>query len=292
MSFWRAPSLDELAIIAAAIIAFIVWKTAIDDSGGDAVPAPTPVVATPAPATATAAATATPTPVATAAPSPTATPTPAPAVSTDQCDFGDVAANVRAAIVEVAADFGTERSRGGTAFHIGGGVYVTAAHVIQNDDGRTAGTITLWAGDRPLSATVIKRGSFSEDRLERDIATLRAEGINAVLKTRSPSRNDEVASIDVRAFGYPWSGIRDDSSPGGTLQTSRGVFSARTTRDGIEIVQTDAGVDRGMSGGPLVDECGYALAVASFSETRVTDGEAEDSEFPVFISIAELDNLE
>lgn len=280
MSFWRAPSLDELAIIAAAIIAFIVWKTVIDDSGGDAAPAPTPVpVAT---ATVVATATATPTPVAT---SPAATPTPAPAVSTDQCDFGEHRERVRAAIVQVVTESGQ-----GTAFHIGDGVYVTAAHVIQDDLGRTAGTITLYAGDRPLNADVIKEGSFSEDRLERDIATLRAEAISAVIKPRNPYPSEDDTDQDVRAFGYPWSGLQDDRSLGGTLQTSRGVVSAVTTTDGIRNLQIDGGVDRGMSGGPLVDECGDVLGVAH--GTRVTDDVDDPSDFPIFISIAELDNLE
>ena len=281
MSFWRAPSYDELAIIAAAIIAFIVWKTVIDDSGGDAAPAPTP---TPV-ATATVAATATPTPSATAAPSPTATATPAPAVSTDQCDFSEHRERVRAAIVQVVTESGQ-----GTAFHIGGGVYVTAAHVIQDDFGRTAGTITLYADDRPLDAAVIKEGSFSEDRLERDIATLRAEAISAVIRPRTPYPSEDDTDKDVRAFGYPWSGLQDDRSLGGTLQTSRGVVSAVTTTDGIRNLQIDGGVDRGMSGGPLVDECGAVLGVAH--GTRVTDDVDDPSDFPIFISIAELDNLE
>ena len=280
MSFWQRPSLDELAIIVAVIVAFIVWKTAIDDDGAVAAPPPTPApVATPAPA-------ATPTPAATAAPSPTATPTPAPAVvDPDQCDFGDVATDVRAAIVEVVAE---DLGAGGTAFHIGGGVYVTAAHVIQDDFGRIARAIILYAGDRSFPATVISMGAFSQIGLERDIATLRAEGIPAVLSYRAPSEDD--TDIDVRAFGYPWSGIEDDREAGGSLQTSRGVVSAVTVSEGIEIVQTDAGVDRGMSGGPLVDECGNALAVASFILS--TDDADDPSEFPVFISIAELDKLE
>ena len=280
MSFWQRPSLDELAIIVAVIVAFLVWKFAIDDDGAVAAPPPTPApVATPAPA-------ATPTPAATAPSSPTATPTPAPAVADpDQCDFGEVATDVRAAIVQVVVEGGS-----GTAFHIGDGVYVTAAHVIQDEDGRTARTIILYAGDRSFSATVISMGAFSQIGLERDIATLRAEGIPAVLSYRAPSEND--TDIDVRAFGYPWSGIEDDREAGGSLQTSRGVVSAVTVSEGIEIVQTDAGVDRGMSGGPLVDECGNALAVASFYEIRETNDGNDPSEFPVFISIAELDNLE
>lgn len=280
MSFWQRPSLDELAIIVAVIVAFIVWKTAIDDDGAVAAPPPTPApVATPAPA-------ATPSPVATAAPSPTATPTPAPAVADpDQCDFGDVAADVRAAVVEVAAE---DLGATGTAFHIGRGVYVTAAHVIQDDAGRTARAIALYAGNRRMSATVISVGSFSRTGLERDIATMRADPIDAVLSWRAPSEDD--TDIDVRAFGYPWSGIDDDREAGASIQTSRGVVSAVTVSEGIEIVQTDAGVDRGMSGGPLVDECGNALAVASFILS--TDDVDDPSEFPVFISIAELDKLE
>ena len=194
---------------------------------------------------------------------------------------------MRAAIVEVQADFGFELS-GGTAFHIGGGIYVTAAHVVQDDGGGVARAITLHAGDTTLSATVISIGSFSRIGLERDIATLRAEPVAAVLAYRAPSESD--TDIDVRAFGYPWSGIEDDRDPGGSLQTSRGVVSAVTVSEGIAIVQTDAGVDRGMSGGPLVDECGKALAVASFILS--TDDVDDPSEFPVFISIAELENLE
>ena len=285
MSFWRAPSLDELAIIAAAIIAFIVWKTVIDDSGGDPAPTPTPVpVATPAPAaTPTSPATATAAATATATPSPTATPQ--PAVSTDQCDFREHRERVRAAIVQVVTESGQ-----GTAFHIGGGVYVTAAHVIQDDFGRTAGTITLYAGDRSLDAGVIKEGSFSEDRLERDIATLRAEAISAVIKPRNPYPSEDDTDKDVRAFGYPWSGLQDDRSLGGTLHTSRGVVSAVTTTDGIRNLQIDGGVDRGMSGGPLVDECGDVLGVAH--GTRVTDDVDDPSDFPIFISISELENLE
>ena len=282
MSFWQRPSLDELAIIVAVIVAFIVWKTAIDDDGAVAAPPPTPApVATPTPA-------ATPSPAATAASSPTATPTPAPAVADpDQCDFGEVATDVRAAIVEVVAE---DLGAGGTAFHIGGGVYVTAAHVIQDEDGRTARTIILYAGDRSFPATIDKVGSYSDTGVLRDLATLSAEPVPAVLRRRPPSEDDEVSSIDVRAFGYPWSGLQDDRSISGTLQTSRGFVSAVTTTDGIEIVQTNAGVDRGMSGGPLVDECGYALAVASFNLR--TDDADDPSDFPVFISIAELDKLE
>ena len=45
----------------------------------------------------------------------------------------------------------------------------------------------------------------------------------------------------------------------------------------------------GMSGGPLVDECGFAIAVAS-AVPRALRGESGDG-LTVFISMAELEKL-
>lgn len=291
MSFWSRLTLDELLIVLAAIIVFVVYIT-LPDGGDDAplpdaTPAPTAtpvptVVATEAPAT-TAAAQPTPTPTPTAIATPVATAAPAVA-SPDECDFGEVADSVRAAIVQVFTDGGS-----GTAFHIGGGVYVTAAHVIQDEAGQTRPQVTLMANGQSFPATVEKEGAFSRFSLQRDLAVLRGQPIAAVLETRAPTEADR--DIDVRAFGYPWSSVGDSGAGGAIpLQTSKGIISAVTVADGIEIIQTDAGVDRGMSGGPLVDECGVALAVASF--VLSTDDADDPGDFAAFISITELENLD
>lgn len=293
MSFWYRPTIDELLIVLIGVIAFVVY---VSVGSGDDEPVP---VATPA-ATATVAATAAPTVEPTPTPAPTPTPTPTPtaspvatpaatpepaAANPDECDFGDVADSVRAAIVQVFTDAGS-----GTAFHIGGGRYVTAAHVIQDEGGRTMPVIMIQADGRRFEATVEREGSFSRSRTERDLAVLRAQAIVAVLQTRAPTEDDR--DIDVRAFGYPWSSVGDTGGTDGSvpLQTSKGIVSAVTIANGIEIIQTDAGVDRGMSGGPLVDECGYALAVASFILT--TDDADDPGDFAAFISIAEIENLD
>ncbi len=283
MSFWHRPAIEEVLIVLVGIIAFSVY---IGVRGGDegsvvdvtpAAPATETPTPTPTPST--------PTPTPTSTPSPTVVPTatPEPAVtSPDECDFGDVASNVRAAIVLVDTETGS-----GTAFHIGGGRYVTAAHVIQDEAGQTALRITLYTDGRYWPATVEREGSYSRFSLERDLAVLQAEAIPAVLEIRSPTEDD--TDIDVRAFGYPWSSVGDRGTAV-PLQTSKGVVSAVTVADGIAIVQTDAGVDRGMSGGPLVDECGYALSVASFILN--TDDVDDPGDFAVFISVAELANLD
>ena len=292
MSFWSRPRLDELLIVLVAIIIFVVYIT-LPDGGEEApletaVPTPTATavpteVATTPPAT-TAPTEAEETVAATPAVAATVTAEPAVA-SPDECDFVEVADDVRAAIVQVFTDFGSS----GTAFHIGGGLYVTAVHVIQDEAGRTSPQITLLAGDRSFPVTGEREGSFSTVTLERDLAVLRGQAIAAVLTTRPPTDGDR--DIDVRAFGYPWSSVGDSSTSGAVpLQTSKGIISAVTVANGIEIIQTDASVDRGMSGGPLVDECGVALAVASF--VLSTDDVDDPGDFAAFISIAELENLD
>lgn len=135
-----------------------------------------------------------------------------------------------------------------------------------------------------LHASVEEEGSFSRQRTERDLAVLSADPIGHMLAERVPTAHD--IDEDVRALGYPWSRRGDDREP----RLSRGTVSAVTTSDGIAIVQVDARTEQGMSGGPLVDECGAAIAVASFVPLR--DDGGDQGEFAVFISIAELANLQ
>ncbi len=203
----------------------------------------------------------------------------------DECDFGEVADTVRGAVVQVFTNTGS-----GTAFHIGGGRYVTAAQVVQDEAGRTLPFIEIVADGVSYNATVELAGSFSRIGTERDLAVLQAQAIPQSLLTRSPMAED--TDIDVRAFGYPWSSVSDRDQTDGVvpLQTSKGIVSAITLADGIELIQTDASVDRGMSGGPLVDECGSVLAVASFLPS--TDDVDDPGDFAGFISVAELANLD
>ena len=93
----------------------------------------------------------------------------------------------------------------------------------------------------------------------------------------------------MRALGYPWSQAGDDSAAVPAPVVVRGVLSNAAVRDNIAVVQADVQAQSGMSGGPLVDECGFVLAVAS-AVPRALRGEAGDG-LTVFISMAELDKL-
>ena len=292
-------SWDDAVIVAAAIAVFVFMR--FSAGGGESADAPvgtTTPTATASPAAGVTIPAATPAIVSPSAPAPAAgvaTPaaTPSPASEARgpaSCDFPEELARVRGAVVQVFAGTNLRQAESawtGTGFHIGGGRYVTAAHVIQDDDGNLLPDILVrsWAEGREMPATVLQEGFFSEQRTERDLATLRADPIGHALETRPPADSD--IAWDVRALGYPWSRRGDDLQP----RLSRGAVSAVTTSDGVAIVQVDVSTEQGMSGGPLVDECGTAIGVASFVPLRFDDNGETEGDFAVFISVAELANL-
>ena len=179
----------------------------------------------------------------------------------------------------------------GTGFHIGGGQYVTAAHVVQDESGNTHQQIWVESAATGQSelAEVVRVGSFSMSAAtqERDLAVLRAPPIEHAIEYRAPTADD--IERDVRALGYPWSQAQDQSADIPPPVVVRGVLSNTAVRDNISVVQADVQAQSGMSGGPLVDECGFAIAVAS-AVPRALRGEAGDG-LTVFISMAELEKL-
>ena len=306
------PRVDEVLLAVFAIVVFIAVQ--LGDGGEDspevtATPTPSaaaPEASTPATAVPTVAETATPTAAATtvretATPAPTtpaldetATPTAtlaAAAASTpdpDSCDFRDELERVRGAVVRIRSP---ESGSQGTGFHIGGGEYVTAAHVVQDESGKTHDDILMGSavtGDWE-PAVVVQVGSFSNSGRDqqRDLALLRAPPIEHSIDLNPPEKGD--TGRDVRALGYPWSQAPDDSASIPPPVVLRGILSNTADLNGIAIVQSDVRVQSGMSGGPLVDECGYALAVAA-SLPRALGDEAGEG-IGVFISMAELAKL-
>ncbi|MCY4616701.1 MAG: serine protease [Chloroflexi bacterium] len=310
------PRVDEALLAVFAIVVFIAVQ--LGDGGEDspevtATPTPSaaaPDASTPATAVPTVAETARPTAAATtvretATPAPTtpavdetATPTAtlaAAAASTpdpDSCDFRDELERVRGAVVRIRAPESPYSGSQGTGFHIGGGEFVTAAHVVQDESGNTHDDIYVASAltGRSERAEVVSTGSFSTsaDRQHRDLAILRsALVVEHSVAYRSPG-DDDVDEV-VRTLGYPWSQAEDESTAIPPPVVLRGTLSNIAVRDDIAVVQSDVQAQSGMSGGPLVDECGFVLAVAS-AVPRALRGEAGDG-LTVFISMAELAKL-
>ena len=292
------PTLDELLLAVFGVAALLIVQLGLGSDGSPDAADTTPTAdigtaaATPAAATtAVGAGTAAATPADATPAADGSTSDAAPTREPEACDFRDELERVRGAVVRIIVPEGAFGASAGTGFHIGGGEYVTAAHVVQDDRGEVHSDILVQSAVTTASvpAEVARIGSFSgrSDSQQRDVAVLRAAPIQHALDYRTPTEDD--VERDVRALGYPWSQAQDESARVPAPVVVRGVLSNTAVRDSIAIVQADVQAQSGMSGGPLVDECGVAIAVAS-AVPQALRGEAGDG-LTVFISMAELRNV-
>ena len=133
-------------------------------------------------------------------------------------------------------------SGSGTAFHIGSGEWLTAAHVVEQDR-----TVRLSSTTFDATATVVGLD------VARDLALLRTSSApTEALALIDVSTLD--SGITVWAIGYP-------PRVSGIASLSKGILSRIFVRNGFTSVQTDAAVNSGNSGGPLTDGCGRVVGL-------------------------------
>ena len=175
------------------------------------------------------------------APTPTPTPTPAPGDST-QCRLQDTAARVIASTVRVDTPTGT-----GSAFYVGNGQFVTAAHVVDDNPS----TIRLRNARYDAYASIV---GYTDDE-DGDLAILSApaSGLTALQWAGTLSVGETIIVV-----GYP-------EGMGLSASITRGIVSRRFTAEGVAYIQTDSAASPGNSGGPLVDACGRVAGVMSGS---------------------------
>lgn len=170
------------------------------------------------------------------------------------CRLEDAAQSVIAATVKLET-FWTS----GSAFHVGDGAFVTAAHLVD----REPEAITL--RNEQLEATASVTGWVRRD--EGDLAIL-AAGAPALAALAWGGAVTEGAGVAVA--GYPL-------GQGERASISAGIVSrVFTDEGGVTLVQTDAPTNAGNSGGPLVDACGRVVGVASWKFARDRRGLATD----------------
>ena len=139
-------------------------------------------------------------------------------------------------VVRIEAGSGT-----GTGFAAEPGLIVTAAHVVEGHD-----TVqVLHAGDVVTADVVLQDAG-------RDLAAIAVPpewGPRPMdIRTAEPAVGDAVF-----AAGHVLG--EDDAS------ISRGIVSAQLSEDGVRVLRTDAAINEGMSGGPLVDAQGKVVGV-------------------------------
>lgn len=125
---------------------------------------------------------------------------------------------------------------------------VTAAHVV----GTERDASVEWDGSRYRASVVTV-----DERA--DLARLRVADLPATALAIAPDAPTPGATAN--AIG----------APGGALSVTRGIVSAVVRRQGVEYIQTDAAINKGNSGGPLVDEDGRVLGIVVAKE-RMRDG--------------------
>ena len=154
------------------------------------------------------------------------------------CDMESAKLAVQRSTVKVVTRWGI-----GSAFYIGGGEFVTAAHVVED-----ASAIRLTSAQMPATSAVVV--GYLPDS---DVAILRASSSLPALTWH----NDETSvGMAVGIAGYP-AGLGDVAS------ISTGVVSRAFTGRGVSYVLTDAATSPGNSGGPLFDACGQVIGIIS-----------------------------
>lgn len=135
----------------------------------------------------------------------------------------------------------------GTAFVIReDGLLVTCAHVIEN-----ATKITVRLGDQEYPATVVA------EEAESDIAILKIDAkCSAVLPL--VDSDDVPLAEEIRAIGFPLSNVLGES-----MKISRGEISGIVQHESSPRFQTDATLNPGNSGGPVLNNRGAVVGIAS-----------------------------
>jgi hypothetical protein len=189
-----------------------------------------------------------------------ANPSAPPAVATAPvpADGGSVesaAARVVPAVVAIESSAGR-----GTGFFVAGGLVLTNAHVVGG-----AAYVSLRVAD----------GSTLNGRVLRtspgvDLAVVRPE--------RIPAGQAVLALRAVREVRVGQEVLAVGSALGVLTNTvTRGIVSGVRNAGGVTLIQTDAAVNPGNSGGPLVDRQGWVLGVTTLKMV----GEAESLSFAV-----------
>ena len=184
-----------------------------------------------------------------------APPTPAPASNgsgTEARSISDVVQKVEGGLVQIITPNGS-----GSGFVVSGdGLVVTNAHVVEAHSSVTVRSV----GGESYDAQVMGRDALV------DLAVLRVEA-GETLPPMPLGDSDHVRVGDeVIALGFP---LNDELGGGYTATT--GIVSAQRTHGAVERIQTDAAINPGSSGGPLVNRNGEVIGVNTISYDEYND---------------------
>jgi S1-C subfamily serine protease len=188
-----------------------------------------------------------------------------PPLSPTQQDITSVVAKVEPAVVRVE----TKDSVGSGIVIDKLGYVLTCNHVVEDVQ---SATIKLMTGEQ-YSSIVLGRDNL------RDLAIVKitVTGLDLSVVTLGNSDKLEIGE-DVIAIGYAL-GLE------GKPTVSKGVISAFRSENGIDYIQTDAALNPGNSGGPLINLKGDVIGIA---DVKIVHEAVEGMSFAIAIDDARL----
>ena len=249
---------------------------------------PSPSTSVPAPP-----ATNTPLPPATNTPLPPATNTPLPPVTNtpptsdrpalniqfigaadlsdeSKSSLADLIESIQAGVVQITTSSGSASGFIITA----DGLVITNEHVVS---GETSVGVWLTNGRR-YDADVLELDATS------DLALLQIDGGDSFQAFAIGNPDTVRMGHEVLALGFP---LADEI--GTNLTVTRGIISSTRVEDGVQLLQTDASLNPGNSGGPLVNNNGEVIGVNS-SRIEQTDAGRPVTNIGFAVSVSELEN--
>ena len=159
------------------------------------------------------------------------------------------AAELAAAVVHVQ----TEQSAG-SGFVAGDGLVLTSAHVVGDSS-----TVTVWFANGAR-----RIGTVTAIDTHLDIAVVEVPRIPASVRALDwQSADSPAVATPVWAWGYPLERAVIDAGFTRAPTVTSGIVSASRIRDQIWFLQTDAALNAGNSGGPVVNVEGNVVAIST-----------------------------
>ncbi|HEY8525231.1 MAG TPA: trypsin-like peptidase domain-containing protein [Acidimicrobiales bacterium] len=187
-----------------------------------------------------------------------ATPASSRQLSGDELDVAAVVAHLQGSVVAIETTvvarrgpFPVEGRGAGTGVVVGDGLVLTNAHVV---DGAESVAVTATGDHQPRPAEVVGADP------SRDVAVLRVDDPSGLTVA-------DIGDSDALAVGDDVVAIGNALALEGSPTVTRGIVSAlgreldtgRGTLSGL--IQTDAAISSGNSGGPLVDAAGQVVGI-------------------------------
>ena len=152
------------------------------------------------------------------------------------------------------------------------GLVITNEHVVSGES-----SVGVWlTNGRRYDADVLEQNTTS------DLALLRIDGGGSFDAIAVGDPNRVRMGDEVLALGFPLA-----DTIGTNLTVTRGIISSTRMEDGVQLLQTDASLNPGSSGGPLVNRDGEVIGVNT-SRIEETDSGRPVSNIGFAVSVSEL----